>query len=280
MSDAKFAFQIISGFVGCHHAGLKRHILSADPPMNTLRALMDIQDISDAVSGAVVEIHSILPERHARKNIQISTAHSFLKNSRSKRKMSFKDKCVCFFLLGSKSAKRNCSRYICGSFHVVPARIGETQSIWFKQNVGFFGGLVMHDCAVFTVCYDGIKAVLDKSILFTPVFFKLRGRIKLGNIARCNILLKPADKTAHRNAILNMRFTDVILLRFVLNSLHVLDRAFFHHYCGILRHTGQQSVINRCRVDFYHIAVHATHIFVNLIIWPEFYSERIKVFSD
>ena len=52
------------------HAGLHRHRGIGDGPRDRLRTFVDVEEVADAVAGAVAVVEAVLPERRARDRVE------------------------------------------------------------------------------------------------------------------------------------------------------------------------------------------------------------------
>ena len=105
MTDSMHTLTIQSGFVGRYHARKQR--LGIEIMSDFLRALMDIQEKTYAVTCSVTEISLEFPKRRARRIIYLGSGSTGREHGSCEPYMSLKDKGIILFLQIRTWTERN-----------------------------------------------------------------------------------------------------------------------------------------------------------------------------
>ena len=137
MSYSELACNVHSRFIGCNHALLKhcrrsaRRYLGSD----TVRALMHIEKIANAVACTMLVVHAVSPKRFTRDVVKILPSCAVQELCICKVKMTLENKCKHLLLLIRKLTKSHCSCYIGCSLIVMSACICKKEASSFKLGI-------------------------------------------------------------------------------------------------------------------------------------------------
>ena len=185
---------------------------------------MHVQQVADAVAGAVVIVEAQLPERHARQDVEVDAGAALLEAGGRHVQMAAQHGGVVALLLFGELADRKGAGDVGAALEIVSAGIDQQEAIESHGDVGLLGGLVVDDGAVLAGGDDRRKALIDEIGALFAVGKELRAHIELGDLAAANgaVLLplaQPADQPRDSHAVLNVRLALVFHLDGVLGGL-------------------------------------------------------------
>ena len=221
-TDAVAAGQIEAGFIGCHHTGLKRNTAAGhSDPMGTF---MDIEQVTYAVTGPMIEVQSHLPEGQPCQGIQFYPAAAFVKDRAGQIQIAPQDRCIVFFHLVCHSAQYSRPGNIRGPLQVLTARIHQQKAVMDKGNIGILIGVIMHNGAMAARRDDRREALVQESILLPAQLQQTRCHIQFCDPALFIIpgvldLIQPVQKLRDRCPVPDMGSADVGRLHGILDCL-------------------------------------------------------------
>ena len=246
MADAELSGGIVAGFIGYHHALCQRRdlLVLRQPPVEPLRPLMDAEHIPHAVTGAVVVVHPLLPQRQPGQNIQILPAQALREPGRSQPQMTLQHHRIGPAFLLRQRPQRDGTGDVRGSLQIVSAGIRQTEAAGLQRHIRLRRRLIVDDGSVGAEGHDGVKAWPQIVRLLSPEALQLGGSAALGDGFLAHMALQPADEPAHRHTVLDVGGPEVLLLCRGLHGLHQLHRA------GSVQHLGpgqalQYAVVGR-----------------------------------
>ena len=129
---------------------------------------MDVEQISDAVTGAVAEVQPALPQRHARIDVQVCAAGPLGKNSHRQIYGPLEDKGkMLFFRIGQRTDGDG-ARNIRSAGEIVTAGIHQQKSPCLNGYIALGRGLIVDNGAVHPVSRDRLEARVKRAGFFSP----------------------------------------------------------------------------------------------------------------
>ena len=216
-ADAVLPGEVQARLVRGQHALLEGSAAVLIAQAQALRPFVHIQQIANAVAGAVVVIQSQLPQRHTRQHVEVDAGAALLEAGGRHVQMPAQDGGIVPLLLLGQFADGHGSGDIGAALEVVSAGVDQEEAVVSNGDIGFFRRLIVDDRAVFSGGDDGGKALVDEIRAFTAEAQQLRADVQLGDLtARDGAALllpaQPADHPRHGHAVLNMRLAFVFHL--------------------------------------------------------------------
>ena len=189
--------------VGDNHAGHQSDIAALG---DALRTLMHIEEMPDAVSGAVVVVQAGAPKRKASEGVQLRAACALGKTCLGEGDVSAQDESIVAALLGRRRADGDGAGDIGGAVQVMPAGIHEKQFAVGEAAVGLLARPIMHDGAVRSGAGDGVETdVLEMSRVLPERFQAADGGEFVRQVVGLYGVVEPSEKAAEGGAVSQMR---------------------------------------------------------------------------
>ena len=211
-TDAVLSGQIDARLIGGDHTLLKDRVvrgIRSDFPAEAVGTLVAGEQIADAVTGAVVEIQTQLPQRRAGEQIQIDAGTARTEDRGGKIQVAAQDGGIVSAHGVGDRTERDGSCDVGGSLEVLSAGVQQEESLRTEFGIALRCCGVVDDGAVRAVCRDGIKTRLKIMPLFLPELLEPFGGADLGDRYSADVLLEPMEKPHERGAVCAVCLVDV-----------------------------------------------------------------------
>ena len=123
-----------------------------------MRAFVDIEEIADAMPGAMAVVNVFCPDRRSGNRIEQRRKDSARESRTGQRNHAFEHARAVAFLLIGRGTDRHHSGDVGGAAQVLPTRVNQQQTVALDQRVFFFGGVVMRHRPIGVERGDGVEA--------------------------------------------------------------------------------------------------------------------------
>ena len=177
---------------------------------NQLRAFVNVQEVADAVAGAVAVVALRLPQRGAADGIEHRRFDVFGKHGAGQGDVGFEHQREIAFLFGSRLAHGHHAGDVGGAGFVLGAGVDQQQAAAIERTEGFGRGAVVRQGAVFAVAGDGAEAGRNIGFAAAAVLDEHIADIQLGElVAGGDAALELGEEAAQRGTVLNHSLADV-----------------------------------------------------------------------
>ena len=147
-SYAPLALAIHTGLDRGDHAGLHRHVRIGHGFADALRALVHVQEITNAVARAMAKLDALGPQGRTRQTVEHGAGGAARKTRARQVHRAFQHQGVVAFHGRTHSADGPHAGDVGRATQVLAARVDEQETIAFNHRVGFVSGAVMRHGAV------------------------------------------------------------------------------------------------------------------------------------
>ena len=251
-ADAVSILDVEPRLVGRDHALFENAALAALrrlTPAEAVRAFVDVQDVADAVAGAVLIVQIGLPQRLAGENVEIQSRAAVEEAGVREMQVRAEDAREVGALGVRHGAKGDGAGYVGRAFEIMSAGVHEQQAVRLERNVRLRRGGIVDDGGVRAVGADGVKAEIEEALLIGAACREIVGGGKLGHRHLADVLLEPVDEFRHGDAVLDVGVDRVLLLGLVLNGLHEHGGVRLIHHVDTLAELGDEAVVAHAFVE-------------------------------
>ena len=164
MPDAPAARPVDARLDRGDHARLHRRVrLRHGGGGDRLRAFVHVQEVADAVAGAVAVVDAGRPDRRARQRIEHRRLGPARELRRRQRDDALEHQREVALLRRRRRADRHHAGDVGGAAQVLAAGVDQQQAVAFDVGVRLLGGAVVHDRAVGVEAGDGAEARADEA---------------------------------------------------------------------------------------------------------------------
>ena len=167
---------VVSRFDGDQHAGLQGDVFRRRPPTERLWSLVHVEQIADAVAGAVPVVETAFPQRVAGEHLDLVAGGAAREFRFAQCDQPLQYERVVRALFGRRFADADGASDIGSAFEVLSARVDE-QDAGCDRVALLGGGVVMHDGTILPRTDDRWEARPDIVALLRPVGVELFGAI-------------------------------------------------------------------------------------------------------
>ena len=158
--------------------------------------------MADPVPGTVSIVHVTAPHNAAADGIHFLAGDISGKSERSQRNMRFEDNRIIADDFLGRSPDRNCPGDVGGAVKILGAAVKQKDGVFGQQVVMFRCRLVMDDGGVGAAAGNGGKAVGVEQRLSLAEASQFLDDLPFAY--RFAVMIKPAQKTAHGNAVMQV----------------------------------------------------------------------------
>src|SRR5438105_4419834 len=180
---------------------------------------MHAQIAPDAMAGAVVVIEPLLPERAARKGVQLRACRPFRKAREGERDMPLKHAREAVAHLVAGLADRDRAGDVGRAIEILRAGVEEVERSGFEAALGLGHRAVMHDRAVWAGAGDRREAQIAEQLALAPKGFEPVAGGDLAELAFGRLAREPGEKAGDRGAVAAVRGAGAVKLDRVLAGL-------------------------------------------------------------
>ena len=197
------SFDINTGLI-CHiHPCFDRHFLliAGETPADALGSLMDIQNITDAVTGSAFIVDVLIPHGLTCQNIQVSAGAAVQKFRVCQLQHALCDRCVMLLDRLGNRPQHDRSRHIRRTAKILTAGIHQKHTFRRKRCAVVLGRLIMHHRCICPISADRWKGKIQITVDLTAQMIQIHRSGILRHRNFTNIFLDPVNKLADRSAV-------------------------------------------------------------------------------
>lgn len=255
-ADAEMPGDIDPRLIGDDIARAERHEGTAALLLAYLmRAFVHAEVVADAVSRAVAVVVALLPERDARRHVDLQARRAEGETQHLHADVGAQDGGIGASLLRRDRAEGDGAGDVGRAATVVRTAIDEQQATRLQGQVGGGCRLVVHDGGVVGIRADGGEGEADKvGLLLTQAEEDIAHRefaVARRGVAAHDLALQPREPAHHRHAVLTHRLAESVLLHGVFDRLPRRERAADEGGLGITLREAQRQRSGHVRHAIY-----------------------------